>query len=250
MGQKDYLSSELIKASQLASSQGTTIYFDFLEPSSQLFVEREIARYPECDCDLFGGHTYCESKMLCIYPKGSKPDYSEYPIECIQIELNKKNYEIDHRDVLGALCGAGIQRDKIGDIKVSDKIIQIFIASPLANFIETHMSTIGRYEVEPKKVEFEDIIEFEPTFQEVTLIVPSLRADAVIHSAYKLSRTEASDYIKGEKVRINNVIAKKPSVNIKIGDSISVRTKGKFIVDELTGSTKKGNTKLRIKKYV
>jgi len=76
-----------------------------------------------------------------------------------------------------------------------------------------------------------------------------MRLDAVIHTVYKLSRSEAASFIKAQKVKINHQLALKPAVNLKQGDVISVRGKGRFIVESLSGTTKKGNIKLKIKKF-
>jgi RNA-binding protein YlmH len=66
---------------------------------------------------------------------------------------------------------------------------------------------------------------------------------------YKLSRSEAAALIKAEKVKINDAAIVKPSVTLKPNDIVSVRTKGKFIFDDVLGNTKKGNLKIRVRKF-
>ena len=111
------------------------------------------------------------------------------------------------------------------------------------------MNRIGRFSVAPKKASLNEIIVFEPNFIDMDIIVPSMRADAVIHAVFRISRSEASALIKAEKVKVNHKAINKPAVSLKEGDVLSVRSKGRIIIDAASGVTKKGNIKLRIKKF-
>jgi RNA-binding protein YlmH len=246
MGQKDFLTTKIKDAAESAIYRQETVYLDFYEPSVQLLIEREIARYPSSDCAFFGGHPYCERKILCVFPKGEPPQDEEFPIACVQIATDEP---ITHQDVLGALLGLGIEREKTGDINLSAQMIQLFVAETLGEFVERNLTQINRYAVEAKVVWNERIVAFEPVFKEMDIIVPSTRADAVVHALYKLSRSEAAALIKAEKVKINDAAIVKPSVTLKPNDIVSVRTKGKFIFDDVLGNTKKGNLKIRIRKF-
>ena len=247
MGQKDFLSSQIQDAAEKSRDGNTVIYLDFYEPTIQMLVEREIVRYPKSECLFFGGHEYCERKMLAIFSKGNEPELNDFPIACLQIVTQTD--QIKHQDVLGALMGLGIERAKIGDINVLNDMIQIFTTSSLGKYISDNLVQINKYNVKAKIVEIGEIIAVEPTFKELSIIVPSLRADALIHSIYKLSRNEAAALIKAEKVKVNHQSISKPSAKVKTDDLISVRTKGRFIVGEITGTTKKGNSKLIVKKF-
>lgn len=247
MGQKDFLSSQIQDAVEKSRGGNTVIYLDFYEPTIQMLVEREIVRYPKSECLFFGGHEYCERKMLAISSKGDEPELNDFPIACLQID--QPIAQIKHQDVLGALLGLGIERAKIGDINIMSDMIQIFTVSNLAEYISDNLIQISKYDVKTKIVPKGDVIAVEPTFNEMNIIVPSLRVDALIHSIYKLSRNEAAALIKAEKVKVNHQSISKPSVKVKRDDLISVRTKGRFIVGEITGTTKKGNSKLVVKKF-
>lgn len=248
MSQKEFLASMLEQTADKASQMGIVIYGDFYEPVLQMLIEKEIGRYPNADAVFFGGHDFTERKMLAIAPKAMSLSYRDYPIDCIHIKLPANN-ELSHRDVLGSLTSLGIAREKIGDINITDKAAQLFIAAPLGDFIIGELSKIGKYTVSAQKAAFEDIIAVEPVFSDIDVIVASMRADVLMHAVFKLSRSEAAAFIKGEKVFVNHSPISKPSVNLKRGDIVSVRSKGRFIVDEAKGTTKKGNIRLSIKKF-
>ncbi len=246
MSQKDFLFSKIEDAINISSLTGSAAYLDFVEPAVQLKTEREIARYPQSDCDFFGGSDYAERKMMAIFPKGSDPEENDYPIDVVHL---KAASPLQHRDVLGTLISLGIDRSRIGDINTLDFGAQVFVSSPMGDFLEKHISQIASVSVEAKVVPFEERVIIEPTFTDVSVIIPSLRIDAVVHAVYKLSRSEASALVKAEKVRVNNNLVVKPGYQVKVGDTVSVRSKGKFIVGDISGMTKKGNTRITLKKY-
>ena len=247
MAQKDFLTSRIQEAAEMAVAYQTTSYLDFYEPTLQMLTEREIARYPGSECAFFGGHEYCERKMLCIFPQSQEPTDTEFPIDCIQIKDTSGT--LTHQDVLGALMNVGIEREKTGDININNEMIQFFVSAPLGKFIEMQLNRIGRFSVAPKKASLNEIIVFEPNFIDMDIIVPSMRADAVIHAVFRISRSEASALIKAEKVKVNHKAINKPAVSLKEGDVLSVRSKGRIIIDAAREKKKKGNIKLRIKKF-
>ena len=246
MAQKDFLYSRLEDAAEKAVRWDQAVYGDFYEENLQHGIEREIGRYPEADCAFFGGQEYSRRKMLSVFPKGEEPDIRSYPLELIFISVRG---DVSHRDYLGALLGLGIEREKVGDIDVMTGGAQVFVSAPLGRFIEENLTGVSRYDAQTKVKDLSEAVEIPPVFEKITIIIPSLRVDAVIHGVYKLSRSEASAFVKGEKVFVNGDAKVKPGYDLKTGDIVSVRSKGKFIVDEISGQTKKGNIKLSVRKY-
>ena len=147
---------------------------------------------------------------------------------------------------LGKILGTGghltaLRRTRVGAVVLED-------AADLAQLKQRREESEAPLEDLPL-LPLEEAAPMEPVFKEMDIIIPSMRMDAVIHTVYKLSRSEAAAFVKAEKVKLNHQPVSKPSVNVKEGDVVSVRTKGRFVVDAITGSTKKGNLKLHIKKF-
>lgn len=246
MTQKDFLFSKIEDAIDISSMTGNAAYLDFVEPAIRLKTEREIARYPQSDCEFFGGSEYSERTMMAIFPKGCAPQEEDYPIDIVRLEAKQP---LQHRDVLGTLISLGIDRSRIGDINTLPQGAQVFVSRPLGDFLQQHITQIASVSVSAEVIPFNERVIIEPTFTDVNVIIPSLRIDAVVHAVYKLSRSEASALVKAEKVRVNNNLVVKPGYQVKIGDTVSVRSKGKFIVGDISGMTKKGNTRITLKKY-
>ena len=86
-------------------------------------------------------------------------------------------------------------------------------------------------------------------FEEIKCTVSSARLDGIISTVVPLSREKSSALIKQGLVFVNAFATENVSYTVKSGDKISVRGKGKFIVSEFSGITKKGRLKLTVKKY-
>jgi RNA-binding protein YlmH len=70
-----------------------------------------------------------------------------------------------------------------------------------------------------------------------------------MHAAFRISRSEAAALVKADKVKINHQPVAKPSVNVKDGDVVSVRSKGRIQVGDVQATTKKGNLRLKLRKF-
>ncbi len=247
MGEYDIFLSRLEDLALKAREEKDIVFASFVDPSMEILANREIGRYKDLDCTFFGGNVYTERKVICIHAKDIIPNEEDYPISVLQC---KKEGEISHQDVLGAVLGLSIKREKIGDINITDSIVQIFVSENISSFIVNELSNISRYDIKFEEVGLEKALVVEPNFKEMNVIVPSLRLDAVIGSAFKLSRNEANMLVKGGKVKINHQVILKPAYSVKVGDMLSVRTKGRGIIHSENGTTKKGNIKLLIKKFM
>ena len=82
------------------------------------------------------------------------------------------------------------------------------------------------------------IPEHESTFKTASLA--SLRADAVLSAAFSVSRTQAQDAVRGQKVFLNTLPLLKPDKLLSPGDKIRWQGKGRFVLEETGGTSRKG----------
>ena len=89
----------------------------FLSPREQALVQQLLPTMR-----FWGGTEGADRKIAYYLPAYlEKEDYfADGPIECIRGEFYEAN-SVSHRDILGALMGAGLRRDAIGDIYVYEK---------------------------------------------------------------------------------------------------------------------------------
>lgn len=172
----------------------------------------------------------------------------ENPIQIIRIEKDKFS-SLSHRDYLGSLMGLGIKREVIGDIKVDDEGAYVFALKSISRYICENLQKAGRGSVKCTLMEISEL----PKAQEKTEIcfssVASLRLDNIVSAAFNLSRSLSSQMIQNGAVYVNSLQILKTDYNIKEKDKIVLRGKGKVVVEEIIGESKKGRIHINIKKY-
>ncbi len=200
----------------------------------------------------FGGYPDAERKMLVYLP-----DYldegmlyeDDSPVVCLRASF----YEEDtptHRDFLGALMGAGIAREAVGDICVGKGYCDFLVTSEIAPYIEQSFSSAGRTKLRLQRIPLADVATAEPETKEIRDTVSSLRLDGIISSGFRVSRNTAAGYISTGKVAIDGLPCEKPDKTIAEGAKISVRGLGKIQLINVGGQTKKGRISITINRYI
>ena len=80
--------------------------------------------------------------------------------------------------------------------------------------------------------------------------VPSLRLDAIVCCAFSLSRSKASALIESGSVFLDGVQILKADKKLSVGEKIVLRGKGKAVLLEQKGESKKGRLQIIIRKYL
>ena len=178
------------------------------------------------------------------------PQYLETTIDDFQLTLFSVEYPtkfitIEHRDVLGALMNLGLKREKFGDIFISDDVVQIVVATEIADYVEMNVETIGKATVRLNRIPLSEHIKPKDDWEEGKATVSSMRLDVVIAQMYKLSRTKVSPLIEKGLVKVNWKTVDRPDFIIADGDYISVRQFGRAKVIGIEGITKKDKYRIR-----
>lgn len=177
--------------------------------------------------------------------------YHEPLLTCLQITVKTGiGKPLTHRDFLGALLGLGIERTKIGDIIIKSFGAYVMVANELADYIQWHLSEIGRYsKITIQIIEKEDIVIDKAQVKEISGTVQSLRADALFALAFGLSRTSVVKLLQQEKGKCNGMSVKSSDV-LKVGDVGTLRGYGKMRFIAINGTTKKDRIHIQIEKYI
>ena len=200
----------------------------------------------------FGGYSEAERKMLVYLPDYMDESFlqdEESPVICLRANF----YEGDapsHRDFLGALMGAGIARETVGDICVGKGYCDFFVTNEIAPYIEQNFSSAGRTKVSIQRISLADVVICPPETKEIRDTVSSLRLDSVIASGFRIGRSAAASYITAGKVAINGLPCEKPDKAVEEGIKISVRGFGKIQLTNVGGQTKKGRISITINRYI
>ena len=78
----------------------------------------------------------------------------------------------------------------------------------------------------------------------------SLRLDGIIAAFFNLSRSSAAETVSKGLVYVNSSQCFKGDYMLKEGDKIVLRGKGKTVLTEIKGTSKKGKLKIEYKRYI
>ena len=217
--------------------------------------EQEMARYlfgAEPGLTFFGGYDEAERKMLVFLPEYLEEEnlYEEdSPLVCLRASFFEAD-ALSHRDFLGALMGAGIARETVGDICVGKGYCDFFVTAEIAPYIEQNFFSAGRTKLRLSKIPLQDAHIPEPEIKEIKDTVASLRLDSVISSGFRIGRSLAAQYISAGKAAIDCLPCEKPDKPVSEGMRISVRGLGKIKLASVNGKTKKDRISVVIHRNV
>ena len=227
-------------------------------PANTCFLtprELEMARFlfgePE-GLYAFGGYGDAERKMLVYLPEyleeGSLYE-EDSPCVCLRAEFYQGN-TLSHRDFLGALMGAGIGRETVGDICVGKDHCDFFVTQEIAPYILQNFLSAGRAKLNLKQISLMEADIPQPEVKEIKDTMASLRLDSVISSGFRIGRSLAAQYVTTGKAAIDGLPCEKPDKAVAEGAKISVRGLGKIRLTSVGGQTKKGRISVVIDRYV
>ena len=251
------LISKMLDKIKLSSEKKKIEYLDFLDLREQHLLEK-IINSERIQNYIFSGVVQnAERKVLLFYPEKFRDIIqtninSIIPIKCIRIKLPKEMYgKYNHRNYLGGLIKLGIKREKVGDILVFEDGADIIILEEIEKFLLSNLETLTRFnKAEIKAIDINNIREKKINKQELNVVVPSLRIDAVISDILKTSRGKVEEIIKEGKVFLNYEEIYKATKQIKENDILVVRGNGKFEIGPIEGTTKNGRIKIKFYKFI
>ncbi|MBD5088066.1 MAG: RNA-binding protein [Clostridiales bacterium] len=228
--------------------KGYSTYSDFLNLNEQSLFYGLLSELPSVEYSFWGGIDAAERKMLCFSCEEIRKE--NFPLSTVQIAPSHDKFaeKLSHRDYLGAILNLGIERRKIGDILIQEKIAYIFVEETLTDYLCNSLTKVRHTNVCCNKVT--NSFSYTQQFQEINGTVSSVRLDSLIALAFRESRSSMVSLISGGKVFVNGRQITSNSYILKNEDIISVRGKGKFLYKEEHGITKKGKVKVILKKYV
>ena len=227
-------------------------------PSHTAFLsqrEQEMAKYLFGEAEgliAFGGYGEAERKLLVYLPEYLDETWllsEESAVVCLRATF----YEGDtptHRDFLGALMGAGVAREAVGDICVGKGSCDFFVTAEIAPYLLQNLTGAGRTKLHLQAIPLEEANIPEPELKEIRDTVASVRLDSIISSGFRIGRSLAAQYITAGKASVDGLPCEKPDKAVAESANISVRGLGKLRLTAINGQTKKGRISVVIHRYV
>ena len=239
--------AQIIDMIKITRNRNVMKFSSFLNEREAILATNCLNREMCSNFTFFGGYDDATRKILGIFPDYINEHRSLFPIKPLTFTY-KKEYNLSHRDFLGALMSLQVKRDVIGDILVGEGRTVAFVKDSISPLILNEVSKIGRIGVSVERGISCDL-PTDQNYEEIDGTVSSLRLDCVVSLATRLSRGKASSFIKSSGVILNHIDCYDCSKSLIEGDVLSIKGYGKYKLSSIGGNTKKGRIHISIKKY-
>lgn len=255
------LIAKILDKVQYTNTRNQVQYTDFLDGYEQKIAQKALQQILYKDAILYGGYEQAERKMMIFFPSKlqcflemtvQENSIIQDLIKVISIKLPQDlKGQYHHRDYLSGLMKLGIKREKIGDIAVREDGADVLVQNDMAVYLLNNLPELTRFQ--KANIEVKCILDLKVApikKEQIVIIVPQLRLDAVVTELIHGSRTKANELISEGRVFLNYEVKTKNATGIKQGDLLTIRGKGKFEIGDILGKTSKENVKLIIQKYM
>ena len=188
--------------------------------------------------------------------EGEVPAELQDLLRVIRVSVPKGGKILTHRDYLGSLLALGLDREVTGDILVrtgAQEILgpgaDIIVETEIAEFIEMNYTKAGRTNLEVEVLPISSLCTGEINIVQKSDTVASLRLDGVVASAFGLSRAKAAEAIRRGIVSVNSMEALKVDMEISEGDKIVMRGRGKVVLAQVGGVSRKDRVRITFNVY-
>lgn len=277
MSVSSVIESRAADAARLAEKLEFEFTFSrFLSPAEQNVFYRTVSHSPVCRrLFFFGGCAGADRRRAVFIPSYIEADAESSPAEIFNpkreaflisalndfapeetlgispVHVSGSSFaSLSHRDYMGSVLGLGIDRAVVGDIAVLDEhSAVIFVDENIAMFIAENLTKVARDTVKCRISPVERDFVIPRSFTTLHLAAGSARIDSIAASLGNLSRSEAKELCAAGSIEKNYVSPIEPDDAVSIGDVISVRGSGKFVIDSFDGETRSGRLKFTARRY-
>ncbi len=243
--ESDILTARIFDTADICDRNNIPKYLGFLSIEESVLAEHLLSKR-NISFSLYGGFSDATRKMLGCFPEWMS-EYT-FPITPLTFIFREED-TLSHRDFLGSLMGLGIKRETVGDILVEKGRAVVFVIDEIADYILNEIKKIGRTGVKISKG-YNGNLPKGDSLQDFSVTISSQRIDCVVSALGSFSRNTACEKIAFGLVSINSVVCEKTTKTVSQGDVVTIRGKGKFIIDSISDKTRKDRIVLRYKKYV
>lgn len=248
------LISKVMEKVERVKTRNVVEVTDFLDLRQKELVKELLKKLQWENAIFYGGIEEAERVALFIIPDKLKEMGESITkkegLLGIRIDLPKELMgEYGHKNYLGAIMKLGVKREKVGDILVREEGADVILKEEIAEYLLTSLQELTRFrKAEIRQISVAEIKKVEIEKEEIEIIIPSLRLDCVVTELLHLSRSAAKKILEEERVFVNFKLETKSAKEIKIGDKITIRGKGRFELKSLERKTKGDNLVVKVEK--
>ena len=252
-GEERVLLARALDKLELAQNRSVPACTPFLSPGEQASVTDLLNAWGRPRHLFFGGYEGAERAVCAFLPDWQEEsDFladPEGPVAALEAAF-PADAELSHRDILGALMGLGITREKLGDILLDHGRCQVLVLRDALPILLSQWESAGRWKMKLREIPLEQLEAKPPQVKTIRDTVAALRLDAVLAAGFSTSRSKAADLVSAGRVSVNHRECAKADRTVGEGDVLSCRGLGKCVVKEVLGQSKKGRFMLVLERYI
>lgn len=248
MNEQELFQKRLIDLSKQADRRGIVLFSDFLN-LNELNIYHQSKKLFVTETECFGGVSFAERQMVAFLPDALSYAWN-YPMTALRMTPSYPKFaeKFGHRDILGAIMNLGVERNRIGDIMLGKDAAYLICETGISGYFMENLTKVRHTLIHLEECALDEINDVQVP-ELATGIITSNRIDAVIACVYKLSRSQALELFRREKVFVNGKLTTSPTYICRQDDVISVRGCGRFVYQSEQGTTNKGRLKFTYQIY-
>ena len=235
------LEARIADTARLALAGRRVRFVGFLDECEARIAAKIVERESFANTMFWGGHGDAERVFFGAFPDFMEPDENAFPI-CALTAVYRPQDRL-------ALIHSGVDRSALGDILVGEGKCVLFCRREISGFLDSQVEKIGGVGVRFSQGAQEPLPQAH-RFSEFSSVIASPRLDCAVAAAAGISREKAAVLIRSKQVALNHEDALAPDAAVCEGDILSVRGKGRFVVDRVGPETKKGRICFSGRKYI
>ena len=185
-----------------------------------------------------------------VYPDADRKILYVNSVPSIKLFKVNVSTKLRHQDIMGALYSLNLDKNVFGDIIIDEDNYFFYVLDNMSFYVKNNLCMIGNSSITLEEVSLNVFDNYNRKYEVLSIVVPSLRIDAVISKIIGTSRKNMLEIIKNKEVILNYSILKNESVLLKPGDVFSIRKYGKYKFSNVLKSTKKDNIIIEYFKYI
>jgi RNA-binding protein YlmH len=231
----------------LAEKTGRTVYSSEFYPPNVWGELMNMSGFFDIAFNTCGIFDDSERRVIGM---GRSDEFYDFPVRLVKITAGTKFSDIGHKDYLGAIMSLGVKREKFGDLVVQGGSCYAAVHEDVCSYLETNLTKVANSSCRVEVLDPDSTEKPKHKFEIVKTAAASLRLDCITAAICGISRTKCDELIRQGKVLVNYAAATKRDLEIKENDLLVIRGYGKFIFNDIEGSTRSGRLKIELKKFI
>jgi len=252
-GEERVLLSRVLDRAERSRLRSTPEHTDFLSDTEQALLTDALRLYGGAQFVFCGGYEGAERRVCLFLPDWLEADTlsadANGVLTAVSADISRAE-RLSHRDMLGALMGVGLTREKLGDILLTENTAQVIVLKSAAEILLSQWDGVGRFRIEPREIPLEELVVRPPQVKEITDTVAALRLDSVLSAGFSLPRSRAGELIAAGRVAVDHRDCLKADKIVREGQTITCRGLGKCVLRSAGGLSKKGRIIVKIDRYL